>query len=266
MSKLRTLLTALLAITLPWLAAEATAASSATTIVLVHGAFADGSSWNKVIPILEKKGLAVISVQNPLTSLADDVAATKRAIANAPGPVVLVGHSWGGTVITEAGSDPKVKALVYVAAGANDAGGSFNDLGRNYPAPAGASEIRVDGSGFASLTATGIRKFFAHDVPAGEARVMAATQGPIRASAFDEKVSVAAWSMKPSWYIVAAQDHMIQPDLERALAAKMKAKTTILNTSHVAMISAPKQVAAVIESAATSLAPRVGARALDNPG
>lgn len=247
------LLGALSAIVLPCLASQAALSEDRTTVVLVHGAFADGSSWNKVIPILEKNGLAVISVQNPLTSLADDVAATKRAIADAPGPVVLVGHSWGGTVITEAGGDPKVKALVYVAAAANDAGGSFNDLARAYPAPAGFNEVKVDGDGFASLTATGVRKFFASDVRPSEAQLIAATQGPIKASAFDEKVTVAAWSTKPSWYIVAAHDDMIQPDLERALAAKIKAKTTTLNTSHVPMISAPKQVAAVIESAAASL-------------
>jgi len=228
-------------------------AAGKPTIVLVHGAFADGSSWNKVIPKLEADGYPVIAVQNPLTSLADDVAATQRAIALAQSPVVLVGHSWGGTVITDAGNDPKVKALVYVAAAANDPGGSFNDLTKGYPTPAGFGEIRVDDSGFAHLTDIGVAKYFAQDLKPRDIALIAATQGPIRGANFDEKITDAAWSTKPSWYIVATEDHMIQPDLERALAAKIKATTTELHTSHVPMVSDPAKVAAVIESAATSV-------------
>ncbi|WP_224366794.1 alpha/beta fold hydrolase [Hyalangium versicolor] len=222
------------------------------SVVFVHGAFADGSSWNKVIPLLQAKGLEVIAVQNPLSSLADDVAAAKRAIAAAKGPVVLVGHSWGGTVITEAGSDPKVKTLVYVAAAANDPGGSFNDLTKGYPVPAGFAEVRADASGFATLTPVGVAKHFAQDASPAEKNLISVTQGPIRGANFDEKVSAAAWQSKPSWYVVAAQDHMIQPDLQRALAAKIKAKTTVLDTGHVPMLTAPEKVAAVIEDAAKS--------------
>lgn len=230
--------------------ASAQAAEPSATIVLVHGAFADGSGWNKVIPLLQAKGHEVIAVQNPLTSLADDVAATKRAIALAKGPVVLVGHSWGGTVITEAGGDAKVKSLVYVAAAANDAGGSFNDLTKDHPVPVGFSEVKVDGAGFAFMTPMGIAKHFAQDLSPAETKLMAVTQGPIRGANFDEKVSAAAWSSKPSWYIVASNDHMILPELQRAWAAKIKAKTTVLPTSHVPQLSQPAKVAAVIEAAA----------------
>lgn len=234
------------------LAAPQEAPAPKASVVFIHGAFADGSSWNKVIPLLQAKGLEVIAVQNPLSSLADDVAAARRAIAAAKGPVVLVGHSWGGTVITEAGSDPKVKTLVYVAAAANDPGGSFNDLTKGYPVPAGFSEVRADASGFATLTPVGVAKHFAQDASPAEKNLITVTQGPIRGANFDEKVSAAAWQSKPSWYVVAAQDHMIQPDLQRALAAKIKAKTTVLDTGHVPMLTAPEKVAAVIEDAAKS--------------
>ncbi len=149
------------------------------TVVLVHGAFADGSSWDKVIPLLQAKGFKVIAVQNPLTSLADDVAAAKRVIDAQAGPVVLVGHSWGGTVITEAGSSDKVAALVYVAAFAPDAGESTNDLGKGGPPPPGAASIRPDSSGFLYLTPEGVAKNFAQDLPAEQTRLRAATQGPV---------------------------------------------------------------------------------------
>lgn len=231
---------------------EATAPKA--TVVLVHGAFADGSGWNKIIPSLQASGLEVISVQNPLTSLADDVDAARRAIAAAKGPVVLVGHSWGGTVITEAGSDPKVKALVYVAAAANDAGGSFNDLTKDYPAPPGFSEVRIDAWGFATLTPVGMAEHFIQDASPAEKNLGTVTQGPIRGANFDEKVSVAAWERKPSWYVVAAQDHMIQPALQRARAAKIKARTVVLDTGHVPMLTAPARVAAVIADAARHVA------------
>ena len=240
-----------------FLPAAADAASNNTpSIVLVHGAFADGSSWNKVIPLLEAKGLKVIAVQNPLSSLADDVAATKRAIDAQPGSVILVGHSWGGTVITEAGTDPKVTGLVYVAAAANDVGQSFNEMAKPYPVPPGLTEAKVDGAGYASLSDQGIAKYFAQDVKPAEAALIAATQGPVRAANFDEKVTAAAWQSKPSWYIVAAKDFMIQPDLERALAKKIGATTTVLPTSHVPMVSEPAKVAAVILEAAAKAGSR----------
>jgi pimeloyl-ACP methyl ester carboxylesterase len=191
-------------------------------------------------------------VQNPLTSLADDVAAAKRVIDAQNGPVILVGHSWGGTVITEAGSNPKVAALVYVAAFAPDAGQSTSDLGKDLPPPPGGSSIRPDSSGFLYLTPEGVAKDFAQDLPAAQTKVMAVTQGPIAGKSFDEKVTNAAWKSRPSWYIVAENDRMIQPDLERAMAKKINAKTTSLPTSHVPMVSHPNDVATVILAAAVA--------------
>lgn len=222
------------------------------TVVLVHGAFADGSSWDKVIPLLQAKGLKVVAVQNPLTSLADDVAATKRALDAQTGPVILVGHSWGGTVITEAGVHDKVAALVYVAAFAPDAGESTNDQGRGAPPPPGASSLVADAAGFVSLTPDGVARDFAQDVPVAETKLMAVTQGPVKGAAFDEKVTNAAWKSKPSWYVVSANDRMIQPIVERSTAAKINAATTVVPASHVSMLSRPKEVAAVILSAAGS--------------
>jgi len=220
------------------------------TVVLVHGAFADGSSWDKVIPLLQAKGLNVVAVQNPLTSLADDVAAAKRVIDAQSGPVVLVGHSWGGTVITEAGSSDKVAALVYVAAFAPDTGQSTNDLNKAGPPPPGAASIRADNAGYLYLTAEGVAKNFAQDLAAAETKVMAATQGPVLGKAFDDKVMNPAWKNKPSWFVVAEKDRMIQPDLERAMAKRINATTTALPTSHVPMLSRPTDVAAVIIAAA----------------
>jgi pimeloyl-ACP methyl ester carboxylesterase len=223
------------------------------TVVLVHGAFADGSSWERVIPLLQAKGLRVVAVQNPLTSLADDVAATQRAIDAQSGPVILVGHSWGGTVITEAGAHDKVAALVYVAAFAPDAGQSSNDLGRDGSPPPGLANIRPDSAGFLSLTPESVATNFAQDLPAAQTAVMAVTQGPIAGKAFDDKVGNAAWKTKPSWFIVSEKDRMIQPDLERAMAKKINAKTTTLPTSHVPMLSRPNDVATVILSAAAAV-------------
>jgi pimeloyl-ACP methyl ester carboxylesterase len=225
-------------------------AAPVTNIVLVHGAFADGSSWSKVIPILQAKGYHVTAVQNPLTSFADDVAATNRALAQQDGPVILVGHSWAGVVITEAGMDPKVVGLVYVAAFGPDVGEVVGDLGKPYPpSPALAAPI-VDKQGFMTLSTDAIVKHFASDLPAEEARVVAATQGPINVSAFGSKVSTAAWKTKPSWCIVSKRDEAIPPDEERFFAKRMKATTTELDTSHVPMLSKPDAVAAVIMDAA----------------
>ncbi|WP_394788871.1 alpha/beta fold hydrolase [Rhodoferax sp.] len=229
------------------------AASAATpdmkaqpSVVIVHGAFADGSDWAKVIPLLQAKGVHVVSVQNPLTSLDDDVAAAKRAIATQTGKVVLVGHSWGGAVITEAGDDAKVAALVYVAALVPDVGQAAGELGQAYPPAPGFAHVVADQAGFLSMTQEGIAKHFAQDLPAATTAVMTATQGPIQAKSFEQKLTVAAWKTKPSWYIVSEKDHMIQPDLERAMAKKINAKTTSLPTSHVPQQSQPAKVAAVI--------------------
>jgi pimeloyl-ACP methyl ester carboxylesterase len=230
--------------------AFAAQAEPVKNIVLVHGAFADGSSWARVIPILQAKGYNVTAVQNPLTSLADDVAATKRAIALQNGPVILVGHSWAGVVITEAGTDPKVAGLVYVAAFAPDQGETVAELGNAYPAPPALAAPIVDAQGFLTLSPDAFKKF-GNDLPAAEALVAAAVQGPINASAFSAQVSGVAWKTKPSWYIVSMKDEAIAPEEERFFAKRMKAKTTELDASHVAMLSQPKAVADVIMDAAT---------------
>jgi pimeloyl-ACP methyl ester carboxylesterase len=221
-------------------------------IVFVHGAFADGSSWAKVITILQAKGYNVTAVQNPLTSFADDVAATNRALALQTGPVILVGHSWGGVVITEAGVDPKVAGLVYVAAFAPDSDEVVGDIAKSYPPPPTFAAPIIDKQGFMNLSTEAIVKHFAWDLPATEARALAATQGPIAVTAFGTKVSNVAWKTKPSWYIVASKDQAIAPDEERFFAKRMKAKTTELDTSHVPMLSKPKDVAAVIMDAAAT--------------
>src|SRR2546426_11646599 len=225
-------------------------AAPVKNIVLVHGAFADGSSWSRVIPLLQAKGYKVTAVQNPLTSLADDVAATNRALAQQDGPVILVGHSWAGVVITEAGMDPKVVGLVYVAAFGPEEGEAVGELGKAYPPPPALAAPIVDKQGFMSLPTDAVVKHFASDLPEREARVVAATQGPIAGSAFGAQVSGVAWKTKPSWYIVSMLDGAIAPDEERFFAKRMKARTTDLNTSHVPMLSQPKAVAAVIMEAA----------------
>ncbi len=229
------------------------AGTPTTTAVLVHGAFADGSSWNKIIPLLQAQGLKVVAVQNPLTALADDVAFAKRVIDAQTGPVVLVGHSWGGTVITQAGAHDKVKALVYVAAFAPSVGENSLDGVKGYPASPGLASPIATPDGFLTLAAENVRKDFAQDVAAEEANLIATTQGAVRGANFEEKVTAAAWSAKPSWYIVAEQDRMIHPDAQRALAKKIKAITTALPTSHVPMLSKPEQVADVIVAAAKSI-------------
>ena len=223
------------------------------TIVLVHGAFADGSCWAKVIPLLTKRGLKAIAVQNPLSSLADDVTATHRVVNMQDGPVLMVGHSWGGAVITEAGNHPQVKGLVYVAAGAPDSGQSFDDWWKSYPPAPGASEIRPYGEGYVALTLKGVRKHFVQDIPADEADIVFATQGPLAVKCFGDKITEAAWRSKLSWYVVAAHDETIPPDVERDSAKRMGAKTLVLESSHVPMLSQPDAIAEFIAGAAASL-------------
>ena len=222
------------------------------SVVIVHGAFADGSDWAKVIPLLQAKGVNVVAVQNPLTSLEDDVAATQRALAAQPGKVVLVGHSWGGVVITQAGDDPKVSGLVYVAALAPDVGQAGGELGKAFPPAPGFAHITADAAGYLKMTQEGIAQHFAQDLPAKTTAVMTATQGPINGKAFEQKVTVAAWKTKPSWFIVSSKDHMIQPDQQAAMAATIGAKVTTLAASHVPQQSQPAKVAAVILEAVNS--------------
>jgi pimeloyl-ACP methyl ester carboxylesterase len=165
-------------------------------IVLVHGSFADGSSWSKIIPLLQGRGFTVTAVQNPLTSLKDDVAATKRAIDSQDGRILLVGHSWAGAVISEAGIDPKVAGLVFVAAGAPNAGQSFTEMLQGYPTPPGSQQVKADAAGFLELSRPAVAEDFAPDLPRSEADVIAATQGPIAAACFTTKVTDAAWESK----------------------------------------------------------------------
>lgn len=239
-------------------AAAQTTPSSAdaaqTTVVFVHGAFADGSSWSKVIPLLQAKGLKTVAVQNPLTSLAEDATFARRVIDAQTGPVVLVGHSWGGTVITQAGVHDKVKALVYVAAFAPSRGESSLDGIKRFPAAPGLANPIATPDGFLTLSPQTVASDFAQDVTAAEANLIATTQGAVRGANFEEQVSAEAWSSKPSWYIVANDDRMIQPEAQRALAAKIKATVTALPASHVPMLSKPQEVADVIAAAAAAVA------------
>jgi pimeloyl-ACP methyl ester carboxylesterase len=232
-------------------AEAATAApSQVKNVILVHGAWADGSSWSKVIPLLNAKGLNVVAVQLPLTSLADDAATVKRAVALEDGPVLLVGHSYGGAVITEAGNDPKVSGLVYVAAFAPDDGQSAGSLGATMAPPPLAAEVKPDSEGFLKLTKAGIYESFAQDLSASEKAILYAAQAPTNAKSLGGNISNAAWHSKPSWYIVASKDRAIQPDLEASMASKIHATTTTVASSHVPMLSHPDAVAAVIEHAA----------------
>lgn len=230
-------------------------AADKPTVILVHGAFADGSSWNKVIPILQKQGYQVIAVQNALTSLDDDVAFVNRAIAEAKGNVILVGHSWGGAVITQAGNNDKVKALVYVAAYAPDEGQSLESISkdayevRKIPNVPGFADPVVE-DGFIRLKDETIVKHFAQDLPQQEALILAAGQGRFHVSTLGAKISNPAWKYKPSFYIVSDLDHVISPQLENEMALKIKATVFHLPASHVSMLSKPEKVAEVIIKAA----------------
>ncbi len=219
-------------------------------IVLVHGAWADGSCWSKVIALLQAKGFHVVAVQNPLTSLADDVAATKRIIALQDGPVILVGHSYAGVVITEAGNDPKVVGLVYVAAFAPGDGESINSVSKAYPPAPLGSELRPDAQGFLTATPKGIAEDMAQDLPASEQRILTATQGQTSASVFGATIKTAAWKSKPSWAVIAGNDRAIPPELEKDEAAAIKATSITLSSNHLAMLSHPREVAELIEQAA----------------
>jgi pimeloyl-ACP methyl ester carboxylesterase len=233
-------------------AASSTFAHAQTTaknVVLVHGAWADGSSWAEVIPILQAAGLTVTAVQNPLTSLQDSAEATRRALAEQDGPTVLVAHSWGGTVISEVGTDPKVTALVYIAARAPDANEDFVALSGKFPAGAVRAGVQ-EHDGFTKLSEDAFLKYFANGVGAVKARELYAVQWPTAASIFAGRTTVAAWRSKPSWYAVSKLDQTINPDLERFLAKRMDATTVELDAGHLSLVSHPNEVAELILAAA----------------
>jgi pimeloyl-ACP methyl ester carboxylesterase len=218
-------------------------------VILVHGAWADGSSWSKVIPLLERRGFHVTAVQLPLTSVADDVATVSRAIELDPGPLLLVGHSYAGIVITEAGNDPKVSGLVYISAFAPDAGQSVASLNALVPPTPVASQIELNGA-YLSISTEGIIADFAQDLPDTEKRTLAVTQGPIAAASLGTPATAPAWLIKPSWYMVASEDRVLSPKLEAMMAETINAETTTVRSSHVIMLSRPDAVADVITRAA----------------
>jgi pimeloyl-ACP methyl ester carboxylesterase len=219
-------------------------------IVLVHGAFADGTSWAKVIPILEARGFHVVAVQNPLTSLSDDVHATRRIIAMQDSPVILVGHSWGGAVISEVGDDPKVAGLVYVAAYVPDVGKSANDTSKPFGATPGQQAIQLDSHHFAWMSEEGILTSFAEGLPMSERRLVLAVQGQIYGPMFDTKLTHAAWKSKPSWHVIATKDRTLSPAMEKAGAKKAGGVALSIPTCHVAMLQEPHKVADLITEAA----------------
>jgi pimeloyl-ACP methyl ester carboxylesterase len=221
----------------------------ARNVVLVHGAWADGSSWAEVIPRLQAAGLRVTAVQNPLTTLADAVAATRRALALQEGPTVLGAHSWSGTIISEVGTDPKVTALVYIAARAPDAGEDLVALSGKFPTtPARAGVQEHDG--FTLLSEDAFLKYFANGVPRKKAEVLFAVQGATAAALFGDRTTAVAWHDKPTFYAVSKRDQTIAPDLERFLAKRMNATTIEIDAGHLSLVSHPKEVADLILTAA----------------
>src|SRR5437016_974431 len=230
--------------------AQAQAAVSARNVVLVHGAYADGSCWSEVIGRLQLAGLKATAVQNPLTSLADDVAATRRILAFQDGPTVLVAHSWGGMVISEAGIDPKISALVYVAARAPDAGEDYTALAAKYPTPPASAGL-VKSGGFAQLSEEAFLRDFAGDIEPAKARILYAAQGRIADTLFAGKTTQAAWRSKPSWYAISTEDRTISPELERFMADRMQAKTMAVKASHLSLISHPNEITNLILDAAS---------------
>lgn len=222
------------------------------TIIFVHGIWADGSCWSGQVTALQSKGYNVVAVQNPLTSLADDVAATKRAIDAAEGKVILVGHSWGGFVITQAGNDPKVAGLVYLAAFAPDAGENVPALS-SHAAAAQIGRYFVPAGGFIYLSEEGVREAFAQDLTPRQQQLAYATQVPARETLFGDKSGMPAWKQKPAWFIVTQNDKALTPALQRFMAKRINAAVTEVPSGHVAMIAHPMEVLKVIEQAANTV-------------
>ncbi|WP_375462095.1 alpha/beta fold hydrolase [uncultured Enterovirga sp.] len=221
----------------------------ARNVVLVHGLFADGSCWSEVIPKLQAAGLNVTSVQNPLTTLEEAVASAQRVLARQEGPTVLVGHSFSGMIVTEAGVHPNVSALVYVAARAPDAGEDYTALAKTYPTPPASAGIVFDGDE-GRLSEAAFLRDFAGDLPPERAKVLFAVQQPFRKALLTGKTTQAAWQLKPSFYAVSSEDRTINPDLERFMAKRMNARTIELKASHLSLISHPQKIADLILEAA----------------
>ncbi|TPI51900.1 alpha/beta hydrolase [Mesorhizobium sp. B3-1-7] len=229
--------------------ARAQTGSKIRNVVLVHGAYADGSSWSEVIGILQKAGFNATAVQHPLTTLEAGVEATRRAIALQDGPTILVGHSFAGMIVTEAGIDPKVSSLVYVAARAPDAAEDYTALAKTFPAPPASAGLVWSG-GYGKLGEEAFLRDFAGDLPSEKARILYAVQAPISDQLFSGKTTQAAWRSKPSWYAVSTEDRTINPDLERFMAKRMNAKTIEVKASHLSLISHPHEIAQLILEAA----------------
>jgi pimeloyl-ACP methyl ester carboxylesterase len=223
--------------------------AKARNIVFVHGLFADGSCWNDVISLIQPKGLTMTSVQNPLTNLPESVSAAERVIARQEGPTVLVGHSFGGMIVTQAGTHKNVSAVVYIAARAPDANEDFSTLAKKYPTPPASAGIIYDGEE-GRLTETAFLRDFAGDVPTVRAKMLFATQYPFQKGLLAGKVTEAAWRSKPSFYAVSRDDRTIDPELQRFLAKRMGAKTIELPASHLSIISHPREVSELILEAA----------------
>ena len=230
--------------------AKESPATRVKNIVLVHGAVADGSSWSKVIPLLQKMDYHVVTVQNPMTSLADEVAFTKRIIALQDGPLILVAHSWGGAVITQAGDDPKVAGLVYITAYAPEVGESSNNAGTPYGWTSGQKQIRLTADKFATLTTEGMLNYVTEGLPMEERLLALATQGQSYGPMFDEKLSVAAWKTKPTWALISTKDQMLAPAMEAAMAKRMGAVTVSVDSCHMVIQQLPNEVASLIDQAA----------------
>ena len=228
--------------------AQALAGTKARNVVLVHGLFADGSSWSEVIPRLQARGLNVTSVQNPLTTLPDAVAAARRVLDRQDGPTVLAGHSFSGMIVTEVGVHPKVSALVYIAARAPDAGEDYGALAKKFPTPPASAGIVFDGDEGRLSEETFLRDF-AGDISEAKARALYAVQWPFHKELLAGRTTNAAWRSKPSYYAVSTKDRTINPDLERFMAKRMGATTVELESSHVSLISHPKEVAELILAA-----------------
>jgi pimeloyl-ACP methyl ester carboxylesterase len=225
------------------------APTKARNVVLVHGLFADGSSWSEVIARLQAAGLNTTSVQNPLTTLTDAVASAQRVLARQDGPTVLVGHSFSGMIVTEAGVHPNVSALVYVAARAPDAGEDYSELAKKFPAPPASAGIVFDGDE-GRLSEAAFLRDFAGDLPEAKAKVLYAVQEPFHKALLTGKTTHAAWRSKPSFYAVSTEDRTINPDLERFMAKRMGATTIEVKASHLSLISHPDEITRLILQAA----------------